>query len=158
MEIRKEDGLGNVMDVFWDGWFNSFKTFNSFQSGVEQKSLNAMESQKEWIELFHNQLVDLEEDSKKLTTKWKTNLQDVLNRNGNEMDTENLFELVDRYEEIGNIPFKASYELLSKSHAQLETILKEALDQQQKNRANVLNAVADYVNLLKQAQNLVFKS
>jgi hypothetical protein len=163
--VTKEVRFVNVMDVYWDGWFNSFKMFQSIQNGVEQKSLQAFESQKNWIQTTRDQLSQLEEDSKKLPTKWKTNLQDVLNKGQNEFDRQNILEWANRFEELGIkaetlafSPYKAYFELLLKSHAQLETTLKEALDQQQKNRAEVLNAIASYVNLLKQAQNVVLKS
>jgi hypothetical protein len=41
---KKEEKVINVVDVFWDGWFNSFKTFQSFQKDVEEKSLQVFES------------------------------------------------------------------------------------------------------------------
>jgi hypothetical protein len=160
-----EDGSVNVLDVYWDGWFNSFKMFQSIQNGVEQKSLQDFDIQKSWIHSTLDLLNQLEENSKKLTTKWKMNLQDVLKRSQNEFDKQNLFEWADKFEELGIntqtltfSPYKAYFELLSKSYAQLETTLKEALDQQQKNRAEVLNIIGGYVDLVKQAQNIVLKS
>ncbi|MCQ6282068.1 hypothetical protein [Bacillus sp. EB600] len=159
-----EKGL-NVIDVFWDGWFNSFKTFNSLQSGAEQRSLQAFESQKEWIQSTRDQLSQLEEESKKLTTEWKSNLQEVFNKAQVDFGTQNLAEWADKFEEFGHkaetlafSPSKATIELLSKSHAQLETALKKAIEQQQKNRAEVLNAIGGYVDQLKQTQSGVLKT
>jgi phage-related protein len=166
MAIKKDEKEAlNVIDVFWDGWFNSFKTFNSMQNNAEQKSFQAFESQKEWIQATKDQLSQLEEESKKLTSEWKSNLQEVLNKAQIDFGAQNLFDWTDKFEEIGHkteslvfSPSKATIELLSKSHAQLESALKKAIDQQQKNRAEVLNAIGGYVDQLKQTQNGVLKT
>jgi hypothetical protein len=166
MAVKKEDEkIVNVIDVFWDGWFNSFKTFHSLQNGVEQKPLQALENQKEWIESLRNQFSQIEADSKKLTSEWKASLQDLLNKAQSEFGGQNLTEWTDKFEELGQkaedlafSPSKASLEFLSKSHAQLESALKKALDQQQKNRAEVVNAIGGYFEQIKQAQNGVLKS
>lgn len=165
MATKKEDKFVNVLDVFWDGWFNSFKTFQSFQNGVEQKSIQAIEAQKEWIQSAREQLAQLEEDSKKLTSELKINFQDVLTKAQSEFGGENFSEWTEKFEEIGHkaetiafSPSKISFELLSKSHAQLESTIKKAIDQQQKNREEVINAIGGYVEQLKQTQNGVLKS
>lgn len=165
MALKKDEKALNVIDVFWDSWFNSFKTFNSLQDGAEQKSLQAFESQKEWIQATRDQLTQLEEESKKLTSEWKSNLQEVLNKSQFDFGAQNLTEWTDKFEEIGLkaeslafSPSKATIDLLSKSHAQLELALKKAVEQQQKNRAEVLNAIGGYVDQLKQTQNGVLKT
>ena len=166
MAVKKEDDKSvNVMDVFWDGWFNSFKTFHSLQNGVEQKSLQALENQKEWIESLRNQFSQLEADSKKLTSEWRASLQDLLNKAQSEFGGQNLTEWTDKFEELEHkaealafSPSKVSLELLSRLHVQLESALKIALDQQQKNRAEALNAIGGYFEQIKQAQNGVLKS
>jgi phage-related protein len=165
MALKKDEKALNVIDVFWDSWFNSFKTFNSLQDGAEQKSLQAFESQKEWIQATRDQLTQLEEESKKLTSEWKSNLQEVLNKSQFDFGAQNLTEWTDKFEEIGHkaeslafSPSKATIDMLSKSHAQLELALKKAVEQQQKNRAEVLNAIGGYVDQLKQTQNGVLKT
>jgi hypothetical protein len=162
---KKEEQVVNVIDVFWDGWFNSFKTFQSFQKEVEEKSLQVFESQKELVQAASNQLTQLEEESKKLTTELKSNVQEVLKNALSVIGAENLLEITDKFEEAGKKveslafnPSKATIEVLSKSHAQLEKALKEAIAQQQKNRAEVLNAIGGYVDQLKETQNGVLKS
>jgi phage-related protein len=163
--VKKDEKSLNVIDVFWDGWFNSFKTFHSLQDGVEQKSLQAFESQKEWIQSTREQLNQLEEDSKKLTSEWKANLQEAFKKAQTDFGAPNLTEWTDKFVEAGNkaeelafSPSKATIELLSKSQAQLEIALRKAIDQQQKNRAEVLNAIGGYVDQLKQTQNGVLKT
>jgi hypothetical protein len=162
---KKEEKVVNVIDVFWDGWFNSFKTFQSFQKEVEEKSLQVFESQKELVQAANKQLTQLEEESKKLTTELKSNVQEVLKNALSVIGAENLLEITDKFEEAGKKveslafnPSKATIDVLSKSHAQLEKALKEAIAQQQKNRTEVLNAIGGYVDQLKETQNGVLKS
>jgi hypothetical protein len=100
-----------------------------------------------------------------LTTEWKSNLQEVFNKAQVDFGTQNLAEWADKFEEFGHkaealafSPSKATIELLSKSHAQLETALKKAIEQQQKNRTEVLNAIGGYVDQLKQTQSGVLKT
>ena len=78
---------------------------------------------------------------------------------------QNLTEWTDKFEEIGHkaetlafSPSKVTFEMLSKSHAQLESTLRKAIDQQQKNRAEVLDAIGGYVDQLKQTQSGVLKT
>jgi phage-related protein len=163
--VKKDEKYLNVIDVFWDGWFNSFKTFHSLQDGVEQKSLQAFESQKEWIQSTREQLNQLEEESKKLTSEWKANFQEVLKKAQTDFGAPNLTDWTERVVEAGNkaetlaySPSKATIDMLSKSHEQLEIALRKAIDQQQKNRAEVLNAIGGYVDQLKQTQNGVLKT
>lgn len=163
--VKKEEMDLNVIDVFWDGWFNSFKTFNSLQNGFEEKSLQAFETQKEWIQATREQLTKLEEESKKLTTEWKLNLQEVLKNAQIEFAAPNFKEWTEKLEEVGHkaetlafSPSKATVELLSNSQTQLESALKKAIEQQQKTRAEVINAIGGYVEQLKQTQNGMIKS
>lgn len=160
--VKKDEKIVNVIDVFWDGWFNSFKTFQSLQSGMSQKSLEFFESQKDLIKSTLEQLSQLEEETKKLTTDWKANFQEVLKKAQIDFGVS---ELTDKIEEAGHkaetfafSPSKATVELLSKSHAQIESALKKAIDQQQKNRAEVLDTIGGYVDQLKQTQNGVLQS
>lgn len=163
--VKKDEKLLNVIDVFWDGWFNSFKTFQSLQNGMSQKSLEFFESQKELIKSTLEQLSQLESETKKLTTDWKDNLQEVLKESQLDFGANNLTEWTDKFEEVGHkaeslafSPSKTTVEMISKSHAQLESALKKAIDQQQKNRAEVLDTIEDYVDQLKQTQNGVLQS
>lgn len=164
-EKAVEEKVSNVIDVFLDGWFNSFKTFQSFQDGVEQKSLKAFESQKEWIQASREQLTQLEEESKKLATEFKANLQGVIKKVETDFGAQNLTEWSNKFEEVETkveqlafSPSKATFELLTKANQQVETALKNALDQQQKNRAEVLNVLGEYINQFKETQNGVINS
>ncbi|MDQ0213984.1 gas vesicle protein [Oikeobacillus pervagus] len=155
----------NVLDVFWDSWFNSYKTFYSFQDAAESKSIQMFEGQKDWIQSASDQLSRLEEDSKKVTSEWKSSFQDALNKAQNEYASQTFSEWSDKVEELGNkaqtlafSPGKASLEMLSKSHAHLENTFKNAIDQQQQNRAEVIKAIESFVEQLKQTQTGLLKS
>jgi ribosomal protein L9 len=163
--VKKDEKVLNVIDVFWDGWFNSFKTFQSFQKEVEEKALQVFENQKEIVQAASKQLNQLEEESKKLTTELKTNVQEVLKNALTAFGADNLLEITDKLEEVGKkaeslafSPSKTTIEVISKTHAQLEKALKEAITQQQKNRAEILNAIGGYVDQLKETQNGVLKT
>lgn len=162
--LMDEKGI-NAIDVFWDSWFNSFKTFQSFQNSVEETSIQAMEIQKDWIQSTREQFTQLEEQSKKITSEWRTNLNEVLKKANKEFGIPNFLEWTDQYEEMSQkvetlayAPSKATVDMLSKSHAQLETTLRKAIDQQQKTRIEVLNAIGGYVDHLKQTQNGLLKT
>jgi hypothetical protein len=166
MAIKKDENkFINVMDVFWDGWFNSYRTFHTIQNGVEEKSLQAFESQKEWIKSTGDQLAKMEEDSKRLTTEWITNLQDILSKAQIDFGLQSTVDWTDRIEEYGHkaqtlafSPSKGSLEVAEKTLAQLEETFKNVIDQQQKNREEVLKAVEGFVDQLKQSQASATKS
>lgn len=160
-----DEKVRNVIDVFWDGFLNSFKTFQSFQDGAEEKSLEAFERQLELVETTLEPLNKFEEESKKRTAEWKANLQVVLNNALTGYGVQNLTEWTDKFEEfeqkveaLAFSPSKKTFEVLSESQAQLESALKEAFGQRQKNRAEVLDAIGEYVDQLKQTQNNVLKT
>ncbi|WP_203361483.1 hypothetical protein [Bacillus sp. REN10] len=153
----------DVIDVFWDGWFNSFKTFYSSQDGLEQRTLQVFERQKDWINSSRAQISKLEENSKKLSSEWKANMQPAWGQQ--EVGNKSLSEWVDQLEEISQktqslalSPGKASIEMLSKSQAHLEETYKNALEAQQQNREEVLKACEDLINQLKQTQKGMLQS
>jgi hypothetical protein len=123
-----EEKVTNVIDVFWNGFLNSFKVFQSFQNGVEEQSLEAFESQLELVETTLEQLIKFEEESKKLTAEWKANLQEVLNNALTGYGVHNLTEWTDKFKEVEQkvealafSPSKKAFEALSESQAQLES-------------------------------------
>lgn len=162
---KKENSDVNVLEIFWDGWFNSFKTFHSLQNEVEEKSIEVFESQKQWINSTGEQLKRLEESTKKLTSNWFENLQNILTKNQFEFGGQNIIDFTEKLEEYGIktdaldfSPSQAYTELASKSHAQLEEALKIAITQQQKSRVEILKALEVYIEQIREAQNGVLTS
>ena len=160
-----EEKVNNVIDLFWDGLFKGFKTFQSFQNEIEEKSLEAFEKQFELFDTTLEQLIKFEQESKKLTAEWKANLQEVLNNTLNGYGAQNLTEWTDKFEEFEQKvesltfnPSKKTFAALSESQAQLESALKEVVEQRQQNRAEVLDVIGQYVGQLKQTQNDLLKT
>lgn len=162
--VKNEEKVTNVIDVFWDGFLNSFKTFQSIQNGVEEKSLEAFESQLELVEKTTlEQLIKFEEESKKLIAEWKANLQEVLNNALTGYGVQNLTEWTDKFEEVEQkveavafSPSKKTFEAFFESQAQLESALKDAIGQRQQKRAEVLDAIGEYVDQLKQTKKITY--
>lgn len=149
-----EEKVTNVIDVFWGGFLNNIKIFQSLQNRVEEKSLEAFEGQLELIETTLEQLIKFEEESKKLAAEWKANIQEVLTGYG----VQNLTEWTDKFEEaLAFSPSKKTFESLQ-SQAQLESALKEVIGQRQKNSAEALDAIGEYVDQLKQTQSNVLET
>jgi hypothetical protein len=157
--------VSNVIDLFWDVFFKGFKTFQSFQNEIEEKSLEAFERQFELFDTTLEQLIKFEQESKKLTAEWKANLQQTLNNTLSGYGAEKLTEWTEKFEEfeqkvetLAFNPSKKTFAALSESQAQLELALKEVIDQRQHNRAEVLDVIGEYVDQLKQTQNELLKT
>jgi phage-related protein len=164
-ETVVEEKVTNVIDVFWDVFFNGFKTFQSFQNGLEEKSLEAFEKQLEFFESTFDQLIQFEQESKKLTADWKANLQEVVNNSLSGYGVQNVAEWTGKFEEfeqqvesLAFNPSKKTLEALSETQTQLELALKETIEERKQNRAEVLDAIGEYVDQLKQTQNKVLES
>jgi polyhydroxyalkanoate synthesis regulator protein len=165
-EVKVVEEKGTiVIDVFWDGFFNSIKTSQFFQNRVEEKCLEAFESQLDLVETTLEQLIKFEEESKKLTAEWKADFQEVVNNALTGYGVQNLAEWTDKIDEaeqkieaLAFSPSKKTFKAFSKTQAQLESTLKEAIGNRQKNRAAVLDALGKYVDEQKQIQNNVLKT
>lgn len=149
---------------------NVFNIFNVWSSNVdvleriEDQSIQAIGKQKEWIDSTSDQLTELEVYSKKLTTEWKNNVQEGLAKNPNVYGEANFTEWVNKLEEISHIsqnlafsPAKASLEIFAKSHDNFETFYVNALEQQQKNRADFFKPFENANEQFKQTQEKLFK-
>ncbi|MBM4762769.1 hypothetical protein [Bacillus sp. B15-48] len=157
---RDEKQNTNVMDIFFNGWSNQFEYIEE----IEQKSLEAIKNQNEWIQGTRNQLCQMEENSKKLTSEWKENAQKLLTDNKLAFNGVNLTELVEKMEEIGHrsqtiafLPGKASLDLLSTTGEQIEKNYTKAIGQQQKTRDEISKAYEGVFEQMKQTQLGIFK-
>jgi 23S rRNA pseudoU1915 N3-methylase RlmH len=158
MTAIKEDSKSiNVMDVIFNGWVSQLKAFEE----MEQKSIQVIKSQKEWIEGTRDQFIQIEEDSKKLTSDWKANVVELLEKNQKEFGTQNVAELLNKLEDIGHksqaiafIPGKASFDILLNSRDQFEKSFLDALEQQKKSREDLTKAYEEVIEQLKQSQDV----
>lgn len=144
------------VDSLWDGWFNSFKTLQTYQSDLEKKSIQAFENQKDLINKTRETLVGMENETNKLTGEWKENLKKTVPV----ADTEKANPIVsnwmnqveefnDKVQTLSWTPSKVMLDLFSQSQVQLESNMKLALDQQQNNRHDALKAISDLTEQMK---------
>ena len=144
------------VDSLWDGWFNSFKTLQTFQSDLEKKSIQAFENQKDLINKTRETLVGMENETNKLTGEWKENLKKTVPVADTEKANPIVSNWMDQVEEFNDkvqtlswTPSKVMLDLFSQSQVQLESNMKLALDQQQNNRHDALKAISDLTEQMK---------
>nr|WP_295970049.1 hypothetical protein [uncultured Bacillus sp.] len=161
MAVRKEDlKAENVVDVFCKGWLNQFKLLEE----IEQRSLQVIKSQKEWIQGTRDQYLQFEENSKKLATDWKENLEELLAKGQKEVGGQNYSELLNKIEDISHksqtiafLPGKASFDILLNSRDQFEKTYIDTLEQQKKAREELTKVYEDVLEQIKQSQFSLFK-
>jgi|GEM_PF-3319000 len=149
----------NVIDMFWDGWLNGWKTFYTQQEEYAQKSLEAFGRQKEVLEATRDTLNKMEQDAKKFSQEWKLTVQEKVSGTPFAPVTKALEEWTNKLEEIAQkmqtlawTPSKAGLDVLLQSHANMENAFKSVLDQQQKGRVELLKAVEAMTEQMKQTQ------
>ena len=153
----------NVMEVFFNGWMKQTEMIEE----IEQRALQTIKDQNEWIKGNRDQFLKIEENSKKLTSEWTTNVRKLIDENNvgfNVSNFSNFPDLVSQLEEIGHrtqtlafLPGKTSFDLISTTGAQLEKSYSRAIDQQKKQREEFTKAWEDAFEQMKQAQNGMFK-
>ena len=155
----------NAIDSIWNGWLNSFKTLQGFQTEIDEKSLQAIDSQKEVLNSTRGTLSKLEEEANKITAEVKESLQNTLktieiNQVGSPVST-----WINQIEEINNSvqalswnPSKIMLDFVSKSQDQLESNVKEALKQQQQVRSEALKTVEKLTEQIKESQKVLIPS
>lgn len=157
-EHNKDENLAfKEVDSLWDGWLNSFKTLQTNQNDLEQKSLQAFEKQKELLDKTRETLVGMEDETTKITGQWKENLKKTVKLD----EAENAAPIVsnwvnqveefnDRVQTLSWTPSKVMLDIFSQSQNQLESNVKMALDQQQTNRNDALTAISELTEQMKQ--------
>jgi hypothetical protein len=161
MAVKKEENTSaNVMDVFFNGWWNQV----DFIEEMEQKTLQTIKDQNEWLKGTRVQYTQMEDNSKKLTSEWKSNVQKLVEENNIPTYGANFPDLVNKLEEIGHrtqtiafLPGKTSLDILSTSGDQLERTYTKAMGQQQKTRDEFSKAYEGVMEQFKQTQMGVFK-
>jgi seryl-tRNA synthetase len=147
----------NAVDSIWDGWLNSFRTLQGLQNEMAEKSLQAVENQKEFMNTTRGALKKMEEEESKIKEEWKTSLQSTMNTVDNNQGNPLVSTWMNQIEEINNsvqalswTPSKIMLDLFTQSQNQFESNIKEALDQQQKGRSEVLKTVEQLTEKMKQ--------
>lgn len=155
---KAETNQTNLLEVLFSGWTNQLQVLEE----LENKSLQVIESQKEWFDASKEQINQYEKTTKELTADWKANVQEMFVKTAKvkgSLDwTEKLEEVGNKAQTLAFTPGKASIEILSKSHEQFEKTYKSALEQQQKSRVEITNAMKSILDQVQQAQMSILKS
>lgn len=139
MAIENKEGQNSLqqVDMIWDGWLNSFKTIQGFQNEIADKSLQAFENQKDLLNTTRGTLSKMEEEANKISEEWKANLQNTVNTVDKDQFGPIVSTWMNQIEEINSTvqslswtPSKVMLDLFSQSQDQLESNVKNALDQQ----------------------------
>lgn len=161
MAVKKmENKFSSPFEMTWN-WETGFGVVEN----MEQKSLEAIQAQKEWINSAYEQLSQLEDSSKKMTTEWRSFVQNELGKAPKEMAGLNATDWITKFEEIGhksqNIAFspaKSTLDLLSQYQANFESIYETTLTQIQKNRSEMMKPFEGIVEQMKQTQATFYKA
>lgn len=160
MAVKKMENKSNSpFETIWN-WETSFEVVEN----LEQKSLEAIQAQKEWIHSANEQLSELEESSKKMTTEWKAFVQNEIAKTPKELAGQNISDWISKFEDIGhksqNIAFspaKSTLDILTKYQENFESIYTSTLTQLQKNRSEMIKPFEGIIDQMKQTQASFFK-
>ncbi|WP_243290734.1 hypothetical protein [Bacillus sp. FJAT-47783] len=152
------------IDVFWDGWFSSIKSFYTAQNDFEARSLDSVKRQKEMLEKTKEQLEKLEQEtqglSKELTESVQQQVQQVL-----PYQSEQVQQWMNKVEEIGaNVqnlalsPYKNMMDMLVQNQNQIECAFTEMINHQKKSRDEFLKTLEGVTEQQKKAQEAFLSS
>jgi hypothetical protein len=161
--VESKQPLSGV-DLLWDGWLNNFKTLQGFQSELEEKSLQAVEYQKQFLDSTEKTLRRMEEESSKVTQVWSEQLQSSVQVASSNQD-QLISDWKNKIDEINNNvqslswnPSHTLLELFTQSQVQLEETVKEALKQQRNGRSEILKTIENLTEQAKQTHKSILAS
>lgn len=144
------------VDLIWDSWLNSFKTIQNLQQDISEKSLQVFDNQKELLSSTRATLNQLEAEASKISEEWKSSLQKTVKESDKEKYLPIASTWLNQLDEINSTvqalswtPSKVMLDLFSQSQTQLESNVKNALNQQQKGNEELLKSVEKLTEQLK---------
>ena len=160
VESKNQKANGEVLIL--DGWLNSFKVFQSFQKEIAEKSLQHLHTQRGILNSTQETLGKIEEDKDKFEVEWKEVFQNTIKSINNEQIERLLSTWINQIEEINNsvqaisgLSNQPILDLFTQSQVQLETNVKTALEQQQKNSDEVFKKIELLTEQIKQAHHVL---
>ena len=137
---------------------NSFKVFQSYQTEIAEKSLQHLHTQRNILNSTRETLDKIEEDKNKFEVEWKAVFENTIKSIKNEEIERLLSTWINQIEEINNSAQEISglsnqpiLDLFTQSQVQLETNVKTALEQQQKNSDEVFKKIELLTEQIKKA-------
>ncbi|WP_413056123.1 hypothetical protein [Sporosarcina sp. 179-K 3D1 HS] len=147
----------NEVDLIWESWLNGFKTIQNLQQDISDKSFKVFENQKELLNSTRTTLTQLEAEASKISEEWKSSLQKTIKESDKERYLPLASTWLNQLDEINSTvqslswtPSKVMLDLFSQSQSQLESNVKNVLDQQQKGNAELLKSVEKLTDQLKE--------
>lgn len=152
-----KDQVAKGVDFLWDGFLNSFRTFQLFQDDVEKKTLQTFNYQKEVLDSTVSAFSSIEEESKKASKEWQEKVQSSFSEISNieqfEQVTkwfESVREITEKAQSLAWKPSNAILELFTESQNQWEATVKKALELQKQERVETLNKIEELTEQLKE--------
>ena len=140
---KNQDAV-NLGDSLFNTWTNSLDMVYSSRKEAEQLLLQTFESQKETLEKVTDDFSRIEAEQKKLMLELretvKENIQKVFGASASkayEQWNTQLDEVSNRIQEITVIPYKESINILNQSQEQLQQVVQNNIDSQQKIREDL---------------------
>ena len=164
MSTVQENRFVNQVDMIWDVWLNSFKTVQSFQDGLQQKTLQAFSSQKELLDLSVKTLNTTEEEAKKVSKDWNEKVQNNVKKITNDKDEQvskwlnNVQDVTESVQLLAWKPSRAMLDALIESQNQLETITKKSLATHKKERTEYFKKMEELIEQVKTTQKEVLNA
>ncbi|SES37720.1 hypothetical protein [Salipaludibacillus aurantiacus] len=157
MVVKKETNKTaneNVIDFF------GVSMWKEVMEKMEQQSMWALKTQKEWIDGTREQFSQFEENSKKFTTEWKTSAQTAVGNVNQELEGDQKYhELLNKIEEIGHksqtiatLPGKASLDIMARSNAQITATIGNTFQQNKKIAEKTTDTLVSAYDQMRQTQ------
>ena len=157
VDLLKEVQSLNPVDLLWDGWVNSFKTLQGFQTEIDVKSLQAVDNQKGILNSTRGMVSKIEEEASKKTEELNASLQHTINTIEKDQVGSPVSNWLNQIGDINNsvqalswTPTKVMMDLVTHSQNQFESSVKKTLNQQQQVRSEVLKTVEKFTEQMKQ--------
>jgi polyhydroxyalkanoic acid inclusion protein PhaP len=155
----------NIVDSMWDGWMNGVKTVYAYQHEMENLTLQTFQRQKEiWTKTTEN-MNKMEQEMKKSLEDIKANYQGNVKNIGGEQAGKTLEGWIQGLDEISNriqqltcTPGKGNLNVVNKFQEQMETSLKNLIEQQQKTREEVQSLLDNFSSQVKSTQKGIIES
>lgn len=151
-----KEQVAKSVDILWDGWVNSLKSFQQLQDEVEKKTLQAFNYQKEIIDTTSSALHSIEEESKKATKEWQERVQNTLNEinNNGQLEQvskwfESVQEITERAQDLAWKPSNTAFDVFTNTQSQWENTVKSALEQQKQEREETLKKLEELAEQLR---------
>lgn len=141
------------VDALWDSWLKGFKSLQQVQVEAEKKTLEALEVQQQLVEKTVQSLSAVEAQSKQFAEQWQQSVKASAAQLPTQPQFTQWFETVqqitEQTQQFAWKPNSIFSDTLTQTQAQWNETVKDALDQQQEKREEVLTKIEELTEQLK---------